>query len=77
LFPHHEKELKVERRKIEGMNQFGFITTIIHVCVEMSQRNSLWSYLKLTKIFFFLLQIWRTGLQRLVPVGGGGYKERA
>jgi hypothetical protein len=49
----------------------------------MSQGNSLYSYLKQTKMSFFLLQNWRTGGWNspvgqggLVPVGGGGYGER-
>jgi hypothetical protein len=39
--------------------------------MEMSQGNSLCSYLKQTKMyFFFLLQNWRTGRQEQVQFGG-------
>jgi hypothetical protein len=34
---------------MEEMNQFG----IIHVYMEMSQRNLLYNYPELTKMFFF------------------------
>jgi hypothetical protein len=51
------------------------VEVIIHICMEMSQGNSLCSYLKQTKmsIFFFYKireQEGRTGpVWRLVPVG--------
>jgi hypothetical protein len=62
------------------MNQ---IQVIICINREMSQENSLCSYLKQPKMsFFFLLQNWRTRgqnrscLRGLVLVGGGRDRER-
>jgi hypothetical protein len=51
----------------------------IHLYMEVSQGNSLGSYLKQTTMSFF--QKWRTGVKTcpvwgLTPVGGRGHKER-
>jgi hypothetical protein len=56
------------------------IRVIIHIYIEMSQGNSLYSYLKQTKMSF--LQNQRTGEQNRSCLGGwyqckrGGYGER-
>jgi hypothetical protein len=66
-----KKGTKVERRKIEKVNQFGFNITYI----EMSQEISLCSYLKQTKLsFLFFYKIREQEVLPggvLVPVGGG------
>jgi hypothetical protein len=43
--------------------------------MEISQGNSLCSYLKQTKMSFFSLQNWRTGVWNS-PASGGGTSER-
>jgi hypothetical protein len=67
------KETKVERRKIEEINQ---LQVIIHMYMEMLQGNSLCNHLKQTKMsfffsfLFFFLQNQRTeGLNRSYQVG--------
>jgi hypothetical protein len=71
---HHKKEIKVERRKIEEMNQIGLYY------MEVPQGNFLCSYLKQPQMSFFssfLIQNqwkgWcnRSCLGMLVPVGVG------
>jgi hypothetical protein len=62
---HHKKGINVERRKIELMNQFR---VIIHMYMEMSQGNSMYSYLKQTKMLFFFFYKIREG--GVIPVLG-------
>jgi hypothetical protein len=47
------------------------IQVIIHMYMEISHGNCLYSYLKQTKINFFLLQNWRTGGQDRSCLGAG------
>jgi hypothetical protein len=76
-------------KKIRGDKLSG---VVIHAYMELSQGNSLCSYLYLklkchvfilSFLFFFLLQNWRTRRVqqapprgRLAPVGGGGVGQR-
>jgi hypothetical protein len=76
---HHKRVTKVGKRKIEGMNQFG----LSYIYTWKCQGNSLYSYLKQTKMyfFFFLQKTENRKLKQvlsgpLVSVVGGGYKER-
>jgi hypothetical protein len=75
----HKKGTMVERRKIEEMNKFKIY---IYIYMEKSQGHSLYSYVKQTKMSFFILQNQRTGgqnracLGRLVPVAREGCGER-
>jgi hypothetical protein len=59
------KGTKMERRKIEEMNQFG----IIHTYMEMSQGNSLCNYLK-QKLHFFM-KTENSGTERTLSGGIG------
>jgi hypothetical protein len=66
-----QKGTKEERRKIEEMNQFRLY--IIHILMEMSQENSLCSYLKQTKMsLFFSFTKWEQEVKQVLS--GGWYQ---
>jgi hypothetical protein len=68
--------------KVKKKNGEELICVVIHICMEMSEGNSLCSYLKQAKMSFcFLIQNQRTGGRNrscweLVPAGAGECRER-
>jgi hypothetical protein len=50
---HHKKETKIERRKIEGMNQFGFYIWKCHseiLCMDILNKNVVFTKMKYRKV---------------------------
>jgi hypothetical protein len=53
------------------------VRDIIHIYMEMSQGNALYSYLKQTKMSpFFLLQNWKTGGKNRSSLVGAWYHRK-
>jgi hypothetical protein len=67
LLKHHKKGIKVKKKKNRGDEP---ICVIIHIYMEMSQGNSLYSYLKQNIIFFSFTKSENRRAEKFLPWGG-------